>query len=386
MRVVICGDTHFGAVFGLGKSMPDGVNTRVRDYENSFNRIVDYCISESIDVFIQTGDLFESRNPLPEHMSIVDSCIKRLSNAGILTIIIMGNHDYRRSGVNFSSSITSLASNDYLNVRIILEPQVVTVDNGGDSINILLVPYRDKRMYGGGTSHEASAGYNRHMESMIDDISNDNPTIAVGHNFYYEGSYNDYGGAEILADAKSFDGCEMIAMGHQHNFRIVRKKSPMTIYTGSMDKLNFGDSNIDKYFIDYDSLNKKINFKKVQSRRLIDASIDLVGIPISDIDEKLTSIVDDIDASDSIVRIRVRVDESSSSAVNKNYIEDKLYSSGAFFVSKVMVEPISERIVRDLSVLNYNNDYDMFSAFVNSQDINDDLKKSILKCGKEVME
>ena len=54
MRVVICGDTHFGAVFGLGKRMPDGVNTRVRDYENSFNKIVDYCIDESIDAVSYT--------------------------------------------------------------------------------------------------------------------------------------------------------------------------------------------------------------------------------------------------------------------------------------------------------------------------------------------
>ena len=93
MRIVICGDTHIGAVFGLGNPMPDGINTRVRDYEESLNYIIDYCISEKVDVFVQTGDIFESRNPLPEHMQIVDSAVKRLSNVGISTIIMMGNHD-----------------------------------------------------------------------------------------------------------------------------------------------------------------------------------------------------------------------------------------------------------------------------------------------------
>jgi len=386
MRVVICGDTHFGAVFGLGKTMPDGINTRVRDYENSFNKIVDYCIDEAVDVFVQTGDLFDSRSPLPEHMSIVDSCIKRLSNAGISTMIIMGNHDYRKSGTNFSSSITSLASNDYLNVRVLLEPEVIEVDNGSDSMNILLIPYRDKRMYDGGGAEASSSKYNEHIRGMLDGISNSNPTIAIGHNFYYEGSYNDYGGAEILADTKAFSDCDMVAMGHQHNFRIVRKKNPMTIYTGSMDKLNFGDSNIDKYFIDYDSLNKKVLFKKVASRGLIDFSINLVGTPISDIDKSIVDKISNIDAEDSIVRVKVSVDESSFSAVNKEYIENKLYSMGAFFVSRVIVESVSERIVRDLSVLDHNNDYDIFKAFVESQDIKDDIKKSILKYGKEVME
>ena len=44
MRVVVCGDSHIGATFGLGKSNGSGGNTRVDDYEKSLNYIVDYCI------------------------------------------------------------------------------------------------------------------------------------------------------------------------------------------------------------------------------------------------------------------------------------------------------------------------------------------------------
>ena len=97
MKIVICGDTHIGAVFGLGMPTITGGNTRIDDYEFTLNYIVDYCIDNSIDVFVQTGDLFDSRNPSPEHMSIVNNALRRLSSAGIVSAVIMGNHDYRRS-------------------------------------------------------------------------------------------------------------------------------------------------------------------------------------------------------------------------------------------------------------------------------------------------
>ena len=93
MRSIICGDTHIGAVFGLGRPNGRGGNTRVDDYESTLNSIIDYTIESKADIFIQTGDLFEHRDPSPQHMKIVDKALKRLSNANIATFVLMGNHD-----------------------------------------------------------------------------------------------------------------------------------------------------------------------------------------------------------------------------------------------------------------------------------------------------
>ena len=129
MRAVICGDTHIGAVFGLGRPNGKGGNTRVDDYEKTLNSIIDHTIDSGADIFIQTGDLFEHRDPSPQHMKIVDKALKRLSNANIATFVIMGNHDYKRSGSEFTSAISSLAACEYPNVRMLLDPEVVEVCN-----------------------------------------------------------------------------------------------------------------------------------------------------------------------------------------------------------------------------------------------------------------
>ena len=58
MKVAILGDTHIGAVFGLGRPIEGGSNTRIKDYEATMDYAIQHCIDNDIDVFIQTGDLF----------------------------------------------------------------------------------------------------------------------------------------------------------------------------------------------------------------------------------------------------------------------------------------------------------------------------------------
>jgi len=387
MRAVICGDAHIGAIFGLGRPDGNGGNTRINDYVKSLNHIVDYTISSKADIFIQTGDIFEHRDPDVRHMAIVDAALKKLSNAGVSTFVIMGNHDYRRNGSSFTSSITSLAAADYPNVRMVLNPEVIEVSNNdGDSSNLLLLPFRDHRMYPGKGNKEKSEGFEAEIKSLIDGVKNQNPTIAVGHNFFYEGSYNDFGGSELMARPSAFEGCDVALMGHLHQFRVLRKKSPVCIYTGSMERSNFGDANVDKYFIDYDLSTKKASFRKVPSRELVERSVDLSGADFSDISDRIDEEIGLIDLKEKIVRFKFTIDERVLPAVDKKSISDKLYAAGAFFVSKVIIEVVAKRIVRDNSVLEHEDDYSMFKAFVEKQGLSKAALEDMLKEAKNIME
>ena len=169
MRIVICGDTHIGAVFGLGGPNKKGGNTRIDDYERTLNYIVDYAIANNVDAFIQTGDAFDTRNPEPEHMNILSKAIKRLSMANITSIVIMGNHDYIRNSDGFTSAISSLAAKDYPNVRLVIEPEIVKLYDGKTKgANLLLLPYRDRRMYPGKTTEDDSRLYQQEVKSLLD--------------------------------------------------------------------------------------------------------------------------------------------------------------------------------------------------------------------------
>jgi len=386
MRIVICGDTHIGAVFGLGRANGTGGNTRVDDYEKTLNYIIDHCIDTKVDIFVQTGDMFEHRDPSIEHMNIVDKALKRLSNANIATFVIMGNHDYKKSGTSFTSSITSLSSAEYPHVRMLLDPEVVQVCNSeNEKVNLILLPYRDRRMYSGSGIKEQSGNYDLEVKTLIDSIDNGDPIVSIGHNFFYEGSFNDYGGTEILSNPLTFKGCDIAMMGHLHQFRVLRKRAPVCVYTGSMERSNFGDADVDKYFIDYDISKKKAKFCKTPVRELLDVSFDLSGVDFANINEAIESALEEYDISDKIVRFKFAIDEKVLPAVDKDAIQASLYNLGAFHVSKVSIEVVAKRLVRDSSILNHTDDYSMFKAFIDSQGIDKEYEKALLKEAKIIM-
>jgi exonuclease SbcD len=389
MRAIICGDVHIGAIFGLGGPNGSGGNTRVDDYSNSFNYIIDHAINSDADIFIQTGDLFESRNPAPEYIAIANKALKRLSDANIATFVIMGNHDYIRGDGGFTSAISGMAASEYPNVRMILEPEVVTFKNSkNEATNIILLPFRDRKMYSehGKTCREQSHAYNSEIKKIISSIKNEHPTISIGHNFFYEGSYNDYGGSELMVDPDAFTGTDLAIMGHIHSFSVLRKKPPVCVYSGSMEKTNFGDANIDKYFIDYDILDKKIKFKKTPVRSLIDAVIDITGDDFSTCKESLKTIIESLGVRGKIVRVKISVKEAVMPAIDKIFVKKYLYDNGAHFVSKIIIEPVINRVVRDSEILNHSNDYEMFEAFIESQAFDSGILKSIQKEGRKIIE
>lgn len=386
MKTIICGDTHVGAVFGLGRANGVGGNTRVDDYEKSLNFVVDYAINNKADIFIQTGDLFEVRNPTTEHIQIADRCIKRLSDANIFTIVIMGNHDYRRTGENFTSALATMQANSYQNVRILLQPEVINYSNKrGDSQSMLLIPYRDKRMYGSGGSKELTDLFNSHIKELSKRIDPDSPSIAVGHNFFFDGNYFDFGGHEVLASPDSFEGIDAVVMGHHHEFRKVRAKLPQAYYVGSLEKTNFGDANTDKFFLVFNSEEKTFENIKIPTRELLDIEFDLSSSTAFSYLQDYRSQLEKLVLSEKICRAKIKIKDGAQSLFSRAEIEKTLYSAGAFHVAKILWDVEQLRLEKDKDILSHKTDFEIFQAFAKTQNLDDSFLQKLLEEAKKVI-
>jgi len=73
-------------------------------------------------------------------------------------------------------------------------------------------------------------------------------------------------------------------------------------------------------------------------------------------------------------------------AIDKIFVKKYLYDNGAHFVSKIIIEPVINRVVRDSEILNHSNDYEMFEAFIESQAFDSGILKSIQKEGRKIIE
>ena len=386
MKVAVCGDVHIGAAKSLGENRPDGTNSRFDDYEATLNFCIDHCIKEGVDVFIQTGDLFEKRNPSPEELNIADRCIKRLSAANISTFIIMGNHDYRRFGGTYTSALSSMPAKDYINVRILLKPEAISVTNRySERVNLILFPFRDKRMYKGKTTEELSKMCEEEILNMIDSSNTKYPSIFVGHNFFYQGNYNDFGGSEVLINPNTFKKCSASFMGHYHSFKKI-KGLDNCFYTGSMERNNYGEKNDDKYLLVYDTNTTVTEKVKLPTRDLHEVEIDVSGMNITDVGKELDSKINTLDLTEKIARLKITIDENMTGFLTKAKLKERLYNQNAYFVSSINVNPVYTKISRNLDPLKEGSDYAIFKKFLDIEfTIDEKLKKKILTAAKDII-
>lgn len=386
MKTLILGDSHIGCVQNLGKPNGAGGNTRVDDYERSLNFVVDYAIRTKADILVQTGDLFETRSPTTEHIQIADRAIKRLSDAGIFTIVIMGNHDYKKTGETFTSALATMQANSYQNVRILLEPEVINYSNkSGDSQSMILLPYRDRRMYPGATIKESTDLYNQHIKNLAAKVDGKSASLAVGHNFFFDGNYFDFGGHEVLASPDSFTGIDAVVMGHYHTAKSVRKANPIAHYCGSMERTNFGDADVMKFFSVFDSATKTFQQIKIPVRDLLDIVLDLSASTAFTYLTDYKGQIADHDFQDKICRIKIKIKDGMQNLLSRPDLERLVYEAGAYFVSKVSWDVERVRLEKDKDILSNKTDFEIFQAFAKTQDIEAGFLQKILEEAKKIM-
>jgi DNA repair exonuclease SbcCD nuclease subunit len=90
-RVVHTGDTHLGY-------QQYHSPTRRQDFLDAFERVVDDAIEDDVSAVVHAGDLFHDRRPaLPDLLGTL-SVLRRLANADVPFLAVVGNHESARGG------------------------------------------------------------------------------------------------------------------------------------------------------------------------------------------------------------------------------------------------------------------------------------------------
>lgn len=86
-------DLHLGYLAGRKRIDENGFNVRENDGYLAYSRAIDQIIEEGVDMVLVAGDMFHSPRPKNHTILIAQEGLRRLSEAGIKTYIIAGNHD-----------------------------------------------------------------------------------------------------------------------------------------------------------------------------------------------------------------------------------------------------------------------------------------------------
>ena len=93
IRVLHLADLHIG-MENYGQIDPvTGLNGRVMDFLRRLSEVVEFALDHEVDLAIFAGDAYKTRDPNSTYRREFARRIKRLADAGIQVVLLVGNHD-----------------------------------------------------------------------------------------------------------------------------------------------------------------------------------------------------------------------------------------------------------------------------------------------------
>lgn len=333
-NVIILGDPHIGSGLNIGKSgMGVSLNSRVID--QTF--ILEWVFNQAIDNFVYdiiiTGDVFDEPKPHPSFIVIFIDWLKKISIEGIKIHIIMGNHDFFRTGTHQVSPLDIISTVEIDNCFVYKDLSTFIINNTA----FTLLPFRDRKSFltiSNSTSLEI-------LKSHIDYEENSIPLtytkVLVGH-MALEGSIPvgneiDDLSNEIFCPLDMFSNYDYVWMGHVHKYQVLQQ-SPYLAHIGSMDISNFGESDQKKYIIIYDTDNNIHSKIEIPTRPLIKLNINVPA----DTNDTTQFIIKEIESKNftfnkSIVKVEITLLAPELGSSSREEIEKFIYSKGAFHIA-----------------------------------------------------
>ena len=377
MRVVIIGDIHLGAGYSFGKPDPDtGINSRLLDYEKTLSNIISYTINKKFELCIMLGDIFETRNPSPQQIVVFYKQLKRLSDAGVTTYVISGNHDYIKTR-KITSSLDPLKEIHIPRVSVFTDIDLVQFyDSNNEVLNVLLMPYRNRQSYDKQSNEEAVIEMAKEVY-LAKSKATTGPILLCGH-MMMEGTIpadaGEYGINELVLPFEIFEGIDVVINGHIHRPSIL-KESPLFIYSGSMECKDFSEKEHQKCFLIYDTTQTGPNavaFKGITTRKFIDFEVDYSANLPDDPMNEIMARIESVPIADAVVKMSVKVPETKVSLIDTAAIRAKFHDQNVNCISDISVSPVISKQLRNQKVNDAPDDISAFKHYVSSQTNVDD--------------
>lgn len=266
VRILHFADAHIDmANFGKHDS-ESGLPMRVMDFLKSLDVIVQTAITEEVDLVIFAGDTYKDRSPAPTFQREWGKRIMQLSRAGILTLLLTGNHDISPA-TGRAHAIQEFDTLDVPHVKVLHKPQFLTSADLEDlPVQVLALPWVSRSgllasLALDGTEPDKvyeslSARLGDLVNNWLDDADPELPTILTAH-ASVEGAI--YGNERMVMLGKDLvlppalvkdQRFDYVALGHIHKPQNLNEGShPPVIYPGSIERVDFGEAQDRKFFI-----------------------------------------------------------------------------------------------------------------------------------------
>ena len=363
VRLMHFADVHLG-VETYGKFNPEtGLNTRLEDFTLALNQAVDSALDEQVDIAVFAGDAYKARDPNQTHQRAFAGCLKRLTDAGVPVVLLIGNHDIPNTrGRAHALEIYGLLGG--AGVTILSQPEVKTIATRRGDVLVAGMPYltrsrvlaqdetRNKTVEE--VAHLIRDRYVNYIADLATKCAAQPDYIAVltGHftiddaRVGVQGFLMNPNEPKVPVNEVALAAFDYVAMGHVHKFQDMQKgRQPPAIYSGSIDRIDFGERAESKGFV-------VANIKKglAEPRHMPLKTRPFIAIEAStgESDDPTQAIVDEINRhpiAGSIVKVTYKVPPDKAALVRTDEVR-KALAPAHLVVALQREMPPAEALIR----------------------------------------
>lgn len=244
MKLLHFSDIHIGMENYSKLDPQSGLSTRLLDFFNTFDFIVETAISEQVDAVVFAGDAYKTRDPNPTQQRGFGERIKKLAKAGIPTILVVGNHD-TPNAEGKANTLDIYSALEIDNVWISRTPEFLEIKTKSGVLQIVTLPWLHKNDY---------REVGEKLNLLYGKIDKKLPAIFLSHCEVVGAQYGSEKGLAIANDVtiplsliqdRRLDYC---ALGHIHKHQVLSKPGdhPLVVYAGSPQRIDFGEEKEEK--------------------------------------------------------------------------------------------------------------------------------------------
>ena len=367
IKILHFSDIHLGSGFSHGRINPaTGLNTRLEDFTKTLSICIDRAIAEPVDLVLFGGDAFPDATPPPYVQEAFATQFRRLADANIPTILLVGNHDQHSQGSGGASLCIyrTLAVPGFI-VGDSIKNHLISTING--DIQVITLPWlnRSTLLTRPETEGLSIEEINRVLieklepvlEGEVRQLNPKLPTILLAHLMADRATF---GAEKFLAVGKGFTipmsllirpEFDYVALGHVHKHQNLNPDNqPPIIYPGSIERVDFGEEKEDKgyIFLEVEKGQVSWQFCSLPARPFLTINLD-----VSEKDDPQQSILNAIakkEIKDVVIRLIYKVRSEQLDLINTNEIHDTLAIAHSYTIRPELVSQLARPRLPELGV------------------------------------
>lgn len=320
-----------------------GLNSRVVDFLRRLSQVIDLALEREVDVCIFAGDAYKNQRPNPTFQREFCRRMKRLADAGVPIILLVGNHDMATAD-RAASSLDIFGVFDLPGVIVADREEVYQITcRRGQPLQVATMPYPQRsRLLARGefrnmTLDDLDLELGRILHENLVDLAGqvketpDIPTVLTAHVSVSEAKQGSEQSVMIGRDVivlKSLlvdPAWDYVALGHIHKHQeLNRGEQPPVVYPGSLERIDFGEEGERKGFVMVQLERGRADweFIPVEARPFVTIRLD-----VTQAEDPMLDILDELEqhpVDGAVVRVIIKATEAQEVVLDDKLIRQAL--------------------------------------------------------------